>query len=113
MNARLSQRHHERDDYQQDEAACFARHARPVSEPEELHDAHFRQWRRERSRALDEDRSWQRQDRYKKFGESFDRWRASRPARRGAAGSHTLPPSIGTDPGQPYSAPPGASGKNK
>ena len=54
-----------------------------------------------------------RHDRDKKFGEAFDKWRATRPARRGAAGSHTLPPSIGTDPGQPNGAPPGASGKNK
>ena len=49
----------------------------------------------------------------KKFEEAFDRLRATRPARSGAAGTHTLPPSIGTDPGQPYSAAPGASGKNK
>ena len=49
----------------------------------------------------------------KKFEEAFDRSRATRPARSGAAGTHTLPPSIGTDPGQPYSAAPGASGKNK
>jgi hypothetical protein len=51
--------------------------------------------------------------RNEKFAEAFDRLRATRPARSGAAGTHTKPPSEGTDPGQPYSAPPGASGKNK
>jgi hypothetical protein len=81
--------------------------------PRDPHEAHYQQWRHEQMRALDEDyRQW-RQDRYKKFGEAFDQWRASRPARAGAAGSRTLPPSAGTEPGQPYSAAPGASGKNK
>ena len=62
--------------------------------------------------AAEDFRLW-RQDPNKKFGESFDQWRAARPARSGAAGSHTLPPSMGTDPGQPHHVPPGASGKNK
>ena len=78
-----------------------------------MNDPDYRRWRHEQMNALDEDcRSW-RQDRYKKFSEAFDRWRASRPARSGAAGSHTLPPSEGTEPGQQYSAAQGASGKNK
>lgn len=70
-------------------------------------------WRHEQMQALDEDYRLWHQDPNKKFGETFDQWRASRPARSGAVGSRTLPPSVGTGPGQPYSAPPGASGKNK
>ena len=106
----------DRSDYQEHEAEYFARHAQPPSERSASDDdfePDYRRWRQEQMNALDEDyRSW-RHDRYRKFGETFDQWRASRPARSGAAGSHTLPPSEGTDPGQPNSAPPGASGKNK
>jgi hypothetical protein len=106
----------DRSDYQEHEAQYFGRHARPVSPRESgegEHDPHFRRWREEHLNALDEDYRLWRQDRYRRFGEAFDRWRASRPARGGAAGSHSLPPSEGTDPGQPNSAAPGASGKNK
>ena len=101
----------DRSDYQEHEAEYFARHARP-SHADEF-EPHYRRWRDEHLSSLDEDYRLWRQDRYRKFGETFDQWRASRPARSGAAGSHTLPPSIGTDPGQPNSAAPGASGKNK
>ncbi|HYJ99951.1 MAG TPA: hypothetical protein VEX14_17940 [Burkholderiaceae bacterium] len=104
----------DRSDYQEHEAEYFARHARPADQEA---DGEFkpgdRQWRQEQMNALDADyRAW-RQDRNRKFGETFDQWRASRPARSHAAGSRTLPPSEGTEPGQPNSAPPGASGKNK
>jgi hypothetical protein len=112
MNPSHPQRRRDSDDYQQDEAACFARHARPAR-PDEPHDAHYHQWRHEQMRARDEDYRTSRHDRDKKFSETFDQWRAPRPARSSAAGSRTLPPSIGTEPGQPNSASPGASGKNK
>jgi hypothetical protein len=111
MNPSPPRRRRERDDYQQDEAACFARHARPA-QPDHPHDAHYRLWR-EQVRERDEDYRSSRHDRDEKFGEAFDAWRAQRPARTGAARGRTLPPSIGTEPGQPNSASPGASGKNK
>jgi hypothetical protein len=105
MNER-HQRHHRGDDHAREEAAVHTR--RPAADREERPTARdsvpqdpavdYRQWRR---------------DRYKKFGEAFDHTRAQRPARSGAAGSHTRPPSEGTNPRQPYSAAPGASGKNK
>ena len=87
----------DRSDYQEHEAEYFAREARPAA-AQDASDEDLRRWREDPNR---------------KFGETFDAWRASRPARSGAAGSHRLPPSIGTDPGQPNSAAPGASGKNK
>lgn len=109
----MNHRPRDRSDYQEHEAEYFGRHARPARADQHPSDPDFERWRHDHMQAMDEDyRQW-RQDRYKKFGESFDRWRASRPARSGAAGSHTQPPSEGTDPGQPYSAPPGGSGKNK
>jgi hypothetical protein len=111
MNPSHPQRRRDGDDYQQDEAACFARHARPAP-PDDPHDTHDRQ-RREQMRAGDDDHRSARHARDKTFSETFDRSRAARPARSGAAGSRTLPPSIGTEPGQPNSASPGASGKNK
>jgi len=108
MNPRQPhQRRYHGDDYQQDEAEVYGRVGQPASDAERRASGHdvvqdpgvdYRQWRR---------------DRYKKFGEAFDSTRASRPARSGAAGSHRVPPSEGTEPGQPYSAAPGASGKNK
>jgi hypothetical protein len=103
------------DDYQEHEARYFARHARPPggSHDQAEYDPDFDRWRQDHLQAMDEDyRAW-RQDRRQKFGEAFDAYRASRPARSGAAGSHTTPPSEGTAPGQPFSAAPGASGKNK
>lgn len=97
------------DDYQQHEAEYFARHARPA----DMHDADFQRWRHDQLQAMDEDyRAW-RVDRRPGFGEAFDRFRASRPGRGNASASHPTPPSEGTGPGQPYAAPPGASGKNK
>jgi hypothetical protein len=111
MNPSQPRRRRDSEDYQQDEAACFARHARPA-QPDDAHDAHERQWR-EQMRERDDDYRSSRHDRDKKFSEAFDHWSASRPARSGTAGGHTLPPSLGTEPGQPYSATPGASGKNK
>jgi len=106
----------DRSDYQEHEAEYFARHARPTPSKGSDRDdfePDYRRWRDEQMQALDEDyRQWRR-DRRQRFGETFDQWRASRPARSGAAGSHTQPPSEGTEPGQPDSAPPGASGKNK
>ena len=108
MDTRQShQRTYHGDDYQQDEAEVFARFGHPAndagraasrSEVAQDPGVDYRQWRR---------------DRYKKFSEAFDRTSASRPARSSAAGSRRLPPSEGTEPGQPYSAAPGASGKNK
>lgn len=102
-------RHAPDDDYQQHEAEYFARHARPV----DPHDTEFQRWRHDQVQAMDEDyRAW-RHERRTGFGEAFDRWRAERPARANTSARHPTPPSEGTGPGQPYSAPPGASGKNK
>jgi hypothetical protein len=110
MTPRHSRPHPSPDiDYQQHEAEYFARHARPA----DVYDPDFQRWRHDHLQAMDEDyRTW-RQDRRQRFGEAFDRWRAERPARSPATGSHHAPPSEGTDPGQRYSASPGASGKNK
>jgi hypothetical protein len=108
MNARQSHEYRCRgDDDQQDEAEVDARFGGLASDAE----------RRASGRDVAQDpgvdyRQWRR-DRHKKFSEAFDTARASRPARSSATGRHRGPPSEGTEPGQPYSAAPGASGKNK